>query len=73
MVFTTPSVGATPLSALGQTQRLAEGGPFDLVVRPLEVVAAVQMLQQAYTDFYLSINDYNRAQFQLYRALGNPA
>jgi hypothetical protein len=31
------------------------------------------MLQQAYADYYLSINDYNRAQFQLYRALGNPA
>jgi outer membrane protein TolC len=61
------------LAALGQTQRLGEGGPIQLVVRPLEVVAAVQMLQQAYTDFYLSINDYNRAQFQLYRALGNPA
>jgi outer membrane protein TolC len=61
------------LAALGQTQRLGEGGPIQLVARPLEVVAAVQMLQQAYADFYLSINDYNRAQFQLYRALGNPA
>jgi hypothetical protein len=48
----------------GSDQRLAEGGPFDLVVRPLEVVAAVQMLQQAYADFYLAINDYNRTQFQ---------
>jgi outer membrane protein TolC len=61
------------LAALGQTQRLGEGGPIQLLVRPLEVVAAVQMLQQAYADFYMSINDYNRAQFQLYRALGNPA
>ncbi len=61
------------LAALGQTQRLGEGGPIQLVTRPLEVVTAVQMLQQAYADFYLSINDYNRAQFQLYRALGNPA
>jgi outer membrane protein TolC len=61
------------LAALGQTQRLGEGGPIQLVMRPLEVVTAVQMLQQAYADFYLAINDYNRAQFQLYRALGNPA
>ncbi len=61
------------LAALGQTQRLGEGGPIQLVARPLEVVAALQMLQQAYADFYSSINDYNRAQFQLYRALGNPA
>ncbi len=61
------------MAALGQTQRLGEGGPIQLVTRPLEVVAAVQMLQQAYVDFYLSIADYNRAQFQLYRALGQPA
>lgn len=59
--------------AVGQTQRLGEGGPIRLVTRPLEVVAAVRELQQAYTDFYLSIADYNRAQFQLYRALGQPA
>lgn len=61
------------LTALGHTQRLGEGGPIQLVTRPLEVATAIQMLQQAYADFYLSINDYNRAQFQLYRALGNPA
>jgi hypothetical protein len=61
------------LAALGQTQRIGEGGPIQLLVRPLEVVAAIQMLQQAYLDFYTSINDYNRAQFQLYRALGDPA
>ncbi len=61
------------MAALGQTQRLGEGGSIQLVTRPLEVVAAVQMLQQAYVDFYLSIADYNRAQFQLYRALGQPA
>jgi outer membrane protein TolC len=61
------------LAALGQTQRLGEGGPIQLVIRPLEVATAIQMLQQAYADFYLSINDFNRAQFQLYRALGQPA
>lgn len=61
------------LAALGQTQRLGEDGRIVLVTRPLEVVAAVQMLQQAYADFYLAINDSNRAQYQLYRALGNPA
>jgi outer membrane protein TolC len=61
------------LKALGETQRLGEGGPIQLVTRPLDVVTAVQMLQQAYADFYFSIADYNRAQFQLYRALGNPA
>jgi outer membrane protein TolC len=44
-----------------------------LIIRPLEVVAAIQSLAQAYTDYYGAIGDYNRAQFQLYRALGHPA
>jgi outer membrane protein TolC len=61
------------LKALKQTQRIGEGGPIQLLARPLEVVAAIQMLQQAYADYYTSIADYNRAQFQLYRALGDPA
>jgi hypothetical protein len=61
------------LQALGQTQQGAGGGPVALVARPQEVVAAIQMLQQAYVDYYTSIADYNRAQFQLYRALGQPA
>jgi outer membrane protein TolC len=61
------------LAALGQTRRQAGPGPVTLLVRPQEVVASVQMLQQAYADYYTSIADYNRAQFQLYRALGHPA
>lgn len=44
-----------------------------LISRPQEVVAAVQALGQAYTDYYVSIADYNRAQFRLYHAVGNPA
>jgi uncharacterized protein (TIGR03000 family) len=43
------------------------------VVRPQEVVAAIQMLQQAYLGYFTAVADYNRAQFQVYRALGNPA
>jgi len=44
-----------------------------LVIRPLEAVASVQALAQAYADYYGAIGDYNRAQFRLYRALGAPA
>lgn len=44
-----------------------------LIARPQEVVAAVQALGQAYADFYSAVADYNRAQFRLYRAVGNPA
>jgi outer membrane protein TolC len=58
-------------AALGQTT----GDPklLILVVRPQEVVAAIQALAQAYTDYYGAVADYDRAQFRLYRALGQPA
>jgi len=44
-----------------------------LVIRPQEVTAALQTLAQAYDDYYGAIADSNRAQFRLYRALGQPA
>jgi outer membrane protein TolC len=43
-----------------------------LVVRPSEAISAVQGLAQAYVDFYTAVADYNRAQFRLYRAVGQP-
>jgi outer membrane protein TolC len=57
---------------LGQT-KTAGGKVIVLVIRPQEVVAAVQALAQAYTDYFGAVADYNRAQFRLYRALGQPA
>jgi len=60
------------LEALGQTKRVG-GNIVILVIRPQEVVAALQSLSQAYYNYYGSVADYNRAQFRLYRALGNPA
>ena len=59
------------LQGLGQTK--AAGGVLILVIRPQEVVAAIQALAQAYTDFYAAVADYGRAQFRLYHALGQPA
>jgi outer membrane protein TolC len=59
------------VEAMSQTRQA--GNVILLVVRPQEVVAAVQALAQAYADFYGAIADYNRAQFRLYRALGHPA
>lgn len=44
-----------------------------LLIRPQEVVAAIEVLAQAYGDYYRAVADYNRAQFRLYRALGQPA
>jgi outer membrane protein TolC len=58
------------LEGLGQTRRVGEF--IQTVVRPQEVVAAVQALAQAYADYYGAIGDANRAQFRLYRAIGQP-
>jgi outer membrane protein TolC len=59
------------LTGLSQTVRAGE--LLQLVNRPQEVVAALQQLQQAYINYYTSANDYNRAQFRLFRAMGYPA
>ena len=59
------------LKGLSQTVRAGE--LLQLVNRPQEVVAALQQLQQAYMTYYTSANDYNRAQFRLFRAVGYAA
>jgi len=59
------------LKGLSQTSRF--GDVLVLVNRPQEVVAALQMLFRAYNTYFQCVNDYNRAQFRLYRALGYPA
>ena len=59
------------LTGIGQTRGM--GGVLQLVNRPQEAVAALTQLNRAYGLYFVAINDYNRAQFQLYRALGYPA
>lgn len=59
------------LEGMKQTTRIGERNV--LVVRPAEVVAAVQGLGQAFADLYAAVADQNRAQARLYRALGQPA
>jgi outer membrane protein TolC len=59
------------LRGLGETVRVGE--LLQLVNRPQEVVAALQQLEQAYINYYTSANDYNRAEFRLFHALGYPA
>ena len=44
-----------------------------VVRRAFEVVDALKSLSKAYDIYFASINDYNRAQFRLYRSLGYPA
>jgi outer membrane protein TolC len=56
---------------LSQTKRA--GNLVLHVIRPQEAVAAVQALARAYDRYYTAVADYDRAQFRLYRALGQPA
>ncbi len=59
------------LVGMGQMRRVGDTNV--LVVRPQEVVAAVQALGLANADLAAAVGEYNRAQFRLYRALGHPA
>jgi outer membrane protein TolC len=57
---------------LRETTRPA-GELLNLVVRPQEVVAALQELNLAFQDYSSAVSSFNRAQFELYRAMGRPA
>jgi outer membrane protein TolC len=58
------------IDGMGQTRRVGEY--VTLVIRPQEVVAALQIFAQANSDYARAVGDHNRAQFRLYRALGHP-
>ncbi len=58
---------------IGLSQTRGAGDLLQLVNRPQEAVAALQQLNRAYDIFYAAVNGYNRAQFQLYWAIGFPA
>jgi outer membrane protein TolC len=57
------------LAGFRQTRKIGEL-PM-LIVRAQEVIAAIQTLALAYNDYYGAVADHNRAQFRLYRAVGN--
>jgi outer membrane protein TolC len=59
------------LEGLGKIEPL--GDARIVIRRAFEVIDALKALSQAYDTYYGSVNDYNRAQFRLYRALGYPA
>jgi outer membrane protein TolC len=56
---------------LAQTSRF--GDLLVLITRPQEAVYALQLLQTAFNEYFTTVADYNRAQFELFRALGYPA
>ena len=59
------------LTGIGQTR--GNGELLQLLNRPQEATAALEQLYRAYGSYFVAVNSYNRAQFQLYRALGFPA
>jgi outer membrane protein TolC len=56
---------------LQQTTRF--GDVLVLVFRPQEVVYALQRLKTAFDEYFTTVAEYNRAQFQVFHALGYPA
>jgi outer membrane protein TolC len=57
---------------LRETTRPA-GELLRLIIRPQEVVAAIIALHNAYEEYSIAVAEYNTAQFDVYRALGQPA
>ncbi len=66
------AVESAAQNVAGMSQTKRAGNIILLVIRPQEAVASVQSLAVAYADYFAAIADYNRAQFRLHRALGNP-
>ena len=58
---------------IGLRETRGAGGLLELINRPQEAVAALQQLNRAYDLYFAAVNGYNRAEFQLYRAMGYPA
>ncbi len=56
---------------LRQTTRF--GDVLVLVNRPQEVVFALQLMKVAFNEYFDTVADYNKAQFELFHALGYPA
>ncbi len=59
------------LEGLKQTSRF--GDMLVLISRPQEAVYALQLLKVAFDEYFSTVAEYNRAQFELFHALGYPA
>jgi outer membrane protein TolC len=59
------------LEGLGQTRRL--GSVLVLSFRPQEAVYSLDLLSVAFNEYFTTVAEYNRAQFELFHALGYPA
>src|SRR5512135_154848 len=59
------------LEGLGQTRRLEN--VLVLTFRPQEAVYSLEQMNVSFNEYFATVSDYNRAQFELFRALGYPA
>ena len=59
------------IEGLKQTSRF--GDVLVLITRPQEAVYALQLLKTAFDEYFTTVAEYNRAQFELFHALGYPA
>jgi len=59
------------LEGLGQTRRL--GNVLILTYRPQEAVYSLEQLNVSFNEYFTTVAEYNRAQFELFHALGYPA
>jgi outer membrane protein TolC len=59
------------LEGLGQTRRFEN--ILVLAYRPQEAVYSLVLLNVAFGEYFATVADYNRAQFELFHALGYPA
>ena len=59
------------LEGLGQTRRF--GDVLVLTFRPQEAVYSLEQLNTSFVEYFTTVAEYNRAQFELFHALGYPA
>ncbi|WP_165074378.1 TolC family protein [Paludisphaera rhizosphaerae] len=59
------------LEGLGQTRRF--GDVLVLTFRPQEAVFSLNLLSKAFKEYFSTVAEYNRSQFDLFHALGYPA
>src|SRR5581483_11870861 len=59
------------LEGLGQTRRLEN--VLVLTFRPQEAVYSLEQMNVSFNEYFTTVAEYNRAQFELFRALGYPA
>jgi hypothetical protein len=59
------------LEGMEQTRRL--DNVLILTFRPQEAVYSLDLLNVAFDEYFTTVADYNRAQFELFHALGYPA